>query len=211
MFSFNLLYIWTFFILARVIDANEKSDELFKKIGKHKIVYPKILTRPKRSNADNGYQVEDESPYIMLNRWIIETNVNNDILVSPNYVVQWIYSASHNKPTFDRNLLTLDTCAPLQGTVRGVKNSSVLLTLCDNDIFGLITINRKSYFVQPVNSNGRHALYLTKKLSQLTKMMDAFNLYSRNLKKHPKKHSTMDNEIEDGNQLIFVDKLHLLT
>lgn len=184
-----LRYTFGLFVFAIFLASSDgvfqNSESLFKNIGTRKIVYPKVLTRKeimsrfKRSTNDND-PIDMGSLYIAVNQWIIKTNFNDDLLVSPNYVAEWVHSANNVNPMYYNDKQKLDKCLPLKGSVRKVDNSSVLLTLCNRDIFGLINVRSKLFFLQPSNVGGRHIIYETKIPHKLTSIMNEYNLFSNN-------------------------------
>lgn len=149
-----VIIISVFFLISDLTLAND----YFEKIGEPKIVYPKVLTRSEtlrrlKRSSDDYKKLIPEFLYIALNNWIIQTSSNSDVLLSPNFFVESKSSGLLNKAKSN-----LHKCLALQGHVNEFNNSRVILTLCGTDIYGLIMIDGKSYFLQPFKEKSKNIL-----------------------------------------------------
>ncbi|XP_024943397.1 A disintegrin and metalloproteinase with thrombospondin motifs 3 [Cephus cinctus] len=120
------------------------------------IVYPKIIHRDeyrKRRSVEN----DETLIWISLKNWTLETRLNDRLIVSPDFLVQWIGSMEYQKSRDSSDNIPTN-CEVRHGFVIS-QRSTVALTLCDREMYGLVHIENVSFFIQPLKDGRRHILY----------------------------------------------------
>lgn len=128
-------------------------EQFLKSLQKYEIVYPKVLFRSKRSISENG---QNYNVRVLIKNWKLETKTNSRLTLSPNFAIQYINSDSELEKEHED--LQIPDCEILHGYVSGFKDSRVVLTICDNNFYGMIRIMGKTYVYQSLE-DGRHVLY----------------------------------------------------
>ncbi|KAK5650098.1 hypothetical protein RI129_001127 [Pyrocoelia pectoralis] len=135
------------------IDLSHASD--------FEIVYPRIsdaIQRRRRDiNSNVYYEEENKSKIVELGDWVLEFNINNNLLLTPQLTSEWVSSDSSVHQS-------LKQCDYKRGVIKGIETTStVAMTLCGSEITGFIFIPGAAYFVQPYNgSSNSHILYKSK-------------------------------------------------
>ncbi|OXU21320.1 hypothetical protein TSAR_009108 [Trichomalopsis sarcophagae] len=125
-----------------------------------RVVHPRIiphaeLSRDRRSAIPRP---DDRNlQFVSLNDWVLKTEPNDHLLLSPKFNIQWT-----NDSTSSISTMPLESCEYREGEIHGHEGSSrVLLTRCSDDFFGLVNLGNRTYLVEPLPSSGsnEHLLY----------------------------------------------------
>lgn len=181
----------------------DNAEKLFDNKDGGEVVYPEVISdtevkrRFKRSNTE--FKKSDiDTFYVGLKNWTLKTKFNHNLVVADNYVAHWASSEGRKAPASDQSHSRLDRCLPLEGEIAGIPNSTVVLTICSNQFYGLVAFGNQSFFLQPTKVNGSHVFYETK----LPALEEMANKYDKNFEAGFKK---FDEENEIGQY--FLDKL----
>lgn len=120
--------------------------------GHPRIVHPRVipraeLSRDRRSAAPN-------LQFVSLSEWILKTAPNEHLVFSPKFRIEG--STGTYEP--------IDSCETRQGLIHNREaDSRVLLTRCKDDFFGLVSLDNRTYLVEPLlasnSSSHEHLLY----------------------------------------------------
>ncbi|XP_058799241.1 A disintegrin and metalloproteinase with thrombospondin motifs 1-like [Phymastichus coffea] len=129
-----------------------------------RIVHPRVipraeLSRDRRSAADAPAPttLPRDVQFVSLSEWILRTEPNRQLTFSPRFGVEWrgtrASSAGHSH--------ALDSCDIREGSIHGLEATSrVILTSCNDQFFGMVNLDNRTYFVEPLMANGsEHLLY----------------------------------------------------
>ncbi|CAD1468887.1 unnamed protein product, partial [Heterotrigona itama] len=152
-----LLATW----LLGIVATESRISEPVHSLHEHEIVYPRVIpaenARNKRSAHDRGTPLEDlEEQLIFLgvNNWTLRTVANDRLTLSSNFTVNWVHSSGTK---FDGYHGMVD-CDLRQGGLTGDENSFAVVTLCKEELYALVLIGQRSFFVQPL-TNGQHVIF----------------------------------------------------
>ena len=128
-------------------------DEFLKSLQEYEIIYPKVLLRTKR--LINEYE-RDDNVHVSIKNWTLITKTNPRLTLSPNFVIQLIHSNAELDIKSEN--LKIPDCEILRGHVAEIEDSIVILTICENQFYGMIRLAGKTYLYQSLR-DGRHVFY----------------------------------------------------
>lgn len=183
-----LILIFTLGLITNAVGEKPKNSDS-EQVNPRVIPHSEINRRFKRSNS-NYEETNAEIFYIDVKNFTLKTKFNRDLVVARDYAVQWASSGPKKRPKGDKSHPRLERCLPLHGEVQGVKDSYVAITICSNHFYGLLTLGKKYFFLQPTKVNGGHVMYETKEPF----LEDMKSRYDKKVKSQFKKFEE-DNEI----------------
>ncbi|XP_076391435.1 A disintegrin and metalloproteinase with thrombospondin motifs 2 isoform X1 [Megachile rotundata] len=153
-----LLTMW----LLGTIATKSRMNDFLQSLQEYEIVYPRIIPsgnlRNRRSTLENRATNGDEEPmFLEISNWTLRTTSNDRLILSSNFTVDWMRS---NKIEPTRHAVKMD-CNLRQGSLESDRSSLVVVTLCEQDVYALMLIDRKSFLVQPLD-DGQHVMYQSK-------------------------------------------------
>ncbi|XP_012282946.1 A disintegrin and metalloproteinase with thrombospondin motifs 3 [Orussus abietinus] len=160
---------WFFLVFVLRLTESVNREEYLGSLGNFEIVYPKIVSyggqwaREKRSFRETREDAE-KVVSVLLKNWTLETRRNEQLIVPLNFSALWIGSENFSVYSKDSDNFS-ETCRTLQGTIRG-EDSTVALTICEDEFYGLVHIKNRSFFIEPLKNN-QHVLYEWKKSAKL--------------------------------------------
>lgn len=119
--------------------------------GHPRIVHPRVIPRAElsrdRRSASSNLQ------FVSLSEWILKTAPNDHLVFSPKFKIEG-----------SRSYDSIDACETRQGLIHNRETDSrVLLTRCKDDFFGLVSVDNRTYLVEPLltsnSSTHEHLLY----------------------------------------------------
>ena len=124
-----------------------------------RVVHPRIIPHAELSRDRRSAPLDKERnlQFVSLNDWILKTEPNRQLAISPKLSVEWPGSPAPASPRDP-----VGSCESREGEIHGWEGSSrVLLTRCHEDFFGLVNLGGRTYLVEPLvaKSNGEHLLY----------------------------------------------------
>lgn len=125
------------------------------------IVRPRIIDgvvrRRRDINSNVYYEEENKLKIVELGDWVLELNINHNLLLPPQLAGEWV---SGDSTVYQR----LKQCDYKQGLVQGLgTTSTVAMAVCGSEITGFVLIPGAAYFIQPFDrSNGSHIIYKSK-------------------------------------------------
>ncbi|XP_043671720.1 A disintegrin and metalloproteinase with thrombospondin motifs 9-like [Vespula pensylvanica] len=143
--------------LLGTIACKSRVDELIQSFIEYEIVYPTIITDDLSSslrdhrlpfeNRSRNLQ-EETTIYVIVKNWTLRTTINDRLTLSKDLHLRG--GKNFNK-SFD--------CDLRHGIVENNENiSSVVLTICLDEIYAFVIVDGRSFFVEPL-TNGRHIFY----------------------------------------------------
>ena len=152
-----LLAAW----LLGIVATKSRMSEFLHSLHEHEIVYPRVIpsenARNKRSAHDRETPLEDleeQLIFLGINNWTLRTVANDRLTLSSNFTVNWV----HRSGTKFEEYNGMADCDLRQGGLRGDENSFAVVTLCKEEVYALMLIDQRSFFVQPL-TNGQHVMF----------------------------------------------------
>ncbi|XP_034186806.2 A disintegrin and metalloproteinase with thrombospondin motifs 1 isoform X1 [Osmia lignaria lignaria] len=146
-------FLLTMWLLGTIATKSRMSDFL-QSLQEYEIVYPRIIPNGKLRNRRSTADHVEEPVFLEINNWTLRTISSDRLILSSNFTVDWVHSNKMD-PT---SQAVQGNCNLRQGNLEGDKSSLAVVTLCEQDVYALMMIDRKSFFVQPLN-NGQHVMY----------------------------------------------------
>lgn len=146
-------FLLTMWLLGTIATKSRMSDFL-QSLQEYEIVYPRIIPNGKLRNRRSTADHEEEPVFLEINNWTLRTISSDRLILSSNFTVDWIHS---NKMDPTSHAVRAN-CNLRRGNLEGDKSSFAVVTLCEQDVYALIMIDRKSFFVQPLD-DGQHVMY----------------------------------------------------
>ncbi|KAK2575571.1 hypothetical protein KPH14_011286 [Odynerus spinipes] len=143
--------------LLGTVATKSRVDELLQSVDEYEIVYPRTITDDFASSFQNHRDLPQDDPpisredeiYIVVRNWTLRTTINDRFTLSERLVRGGDLNAGLN-------------CDLRHGSVENSEEpSSVVLTICENEIYAFIIVDGKSFFVEPL-TEGRHIVYESK-------------------------------------------------
>ncbi|KAG7208431.1 hypothetical protein KM043_014661 [Ampulex compressa] len=130
----------------------------------YEIVYPRIIkneeVRSRRSIFSEIREDPEDTLFVEIGNWTLRTTKNDRLMLSSEFSAESVYSKQESDP---KNLGAHLDCDLRRGELEGVEGSQVVLTICQEEIYGLLSIDGRSLFVEPLEG-GRHAMFESKKV-----------------------------------------------
>ncbi|XP_035719089.1 A disintegrin and metalloproteinase with thrombospondin motifs 2-like [Vespa mandarinia] len=143
--------------LLGTIACKSRVDELIQSFIEYEIIYPRIITdnlssslRDHRLPFENHSRnlQEETTINVIIKNWTLRTTINDRLILSKDL-------HSRGGKYFNKNF----DCDLRHGIVENNENiSSVVLTICLDEIYGFVIVDGRSYFIEPL-TNGRHIFY----------------------------------------------------
>lgn len=149
--------MFVFFLIISFLILNTRSQSDFLESNFQEIVYPTVISREEIRRRRSLRDIDKDSIFISISNWTIRTKLNSALIIPPYFDIDWIQSdrTRTEKSTFPLN------CQAVHGSVeneKNIDNSLIVMTICQKEFYGLLLIDNRYYFLQPI-ANGRHVLY----------------------------------------------------
>ncbi|CAK9807329.1 A disintegrin and metalloproteinase with thrombospondin motifs 3 [Anthophora plagiata] len=154
-----LLAMW----LLGTIATKSRVSDFLQSLQEYEIVYPRVIsngnTRNKRSTEEQETLSDqlEEPVFLEISNWTIKTVVNDKVILSSSFTVNWVHSSKTKSDIYDTKV----DCNLRQGSLEGDARSLVVVTLCKEEVYALMLTDQKSFFVQPL-MDGQHVMYQSK-------------------------------------------------
>ncbi|KAI4492196.1 hypothetical protein M0802_010002 [Mischocyttarus mexicanus] len=142
--------------LLATVATKSHVNELYQSFTEYEIVYPRIITdylssslRDQRFPLVNYTRNSFERKiYVIVQNWTLITTINDRLTLSKD-----LFNGEEN---FNKNI---SDCDLRYGVIENNENSSsVVLTICLDEIYAFFIVDGRSFFVEPL-TNGRHIFY----------------------------------------------------
>lgn len=142
--TFLLLIIWFLMI-------NTGSQSNFLESSFQEIVYPTVISREEVRRKRSLLDIDDVSVFISIRNWTLKTKLNSALIIPSYFDIDWIHSNEIKNEKFPN-------CQAVNGFVDGNLHSMVILTICQQEFYGLLLIENRYLILQPL-TNGEHLLF----------------------------------------------------
>ncbi|XP_050472499.1 A disintegrin and metalloproteinase with thrombospondin motifs 18-like isoform X2 [Bombus huntii] len=138
---------------------------LVSRLQEYEIVYPRVIpnasARNRRSTQEDRETWREylrrEPVFLEISNWTLRTVANDRLILSSNFTVNWV---RQGKTKSERHNAKAN-CDLRQGSLEGDASSFVVVTICEEEVYALMSIGQRSFFVQPL-TNGQHVMFQPK-------------------------------------------------
>ncbi|XP_076647528.1 A disintegrin and metalloproteinase with thrombospondin motifs 1 [Halictus rubicundus] len=154
-----LLTTW----LIGTIATKSRVSEFLQSLEEYEIVYPRIVpnenTRGRRSTGDQMHEDGSSSVIIEISNWTLRTVASDRVMLGSNFKVDWVYATRTESEIYEAQ----SGCQLRRGSLDGGDGSSVVVTLCEQEVYAIMVADGTSFFVEPL-ADGKHVMYESPKV-----------------------------------------------
>lgn len=168
-----------FFLIMIFLILNTGSQSDFLESNFQEIVYPTVISREEIRRRRSLFDIDENSIFISLSNWTLKTKLNSALIIPSYFDIDWIHleEIKNEKSKFPLN------CQAVRGIIDNEENNSlVILTICQKEFYGLMLIENRYFFLQPIK-NGKHLLFEDKNINWKSIKNDNNLLLKTNKKK----------------------------
>ncbi|XP_048264930.1 uncharacterized protein LOC105667080 isoform X4 [Bombus terrestris] len=156
-----LLATW----LLGTIATKSRMSDFLQSLQEYEIVYPRVIPNESAWNRRSTHEdretwreyLHQEPVFLEISNWTLRTMANDRLILSSNFTVNWV---RQGKTKSERRNAKAN-CDLRQGSLEEDASSFVVVTICEEEVYALMLIGQRSFFVQPL-TNGQHVMFQPK-------------------------------------------------
>ncbi|XP_031850064.1 A disintegrin and metalloproteinase with thrombospondin motifs 3 isoform X2 [Nomia melanderi] len=146
-----LLTTW----LLGTFATKSRVTELLQSLQVYEIVYPRIIANENvRGKRSTDKMLDDGSVVIEIGNWTLRTVASDRMVLDTGFKVDWVYSGRTRSEVHGGRY----DCQFREGSLDETDDSTVVVTLCDEDVYAVMVTGGAAFFVEPL-VDGKHVMY----------------------------------------------------